>query len=153
METSEKKVETVVRMLDLEERSTLLTVVSRVVAAEKENFKSQLKLSKLYIIIDSDGVEMQIEQRGETLRKRIADWEMVGSKGIRPRMGDREIRGQEKECQFPLPLNNWVVEHLKRGNFSNYMQRDREAKIVELVPMLPAVVCSLLGKFGITIDD
>jgi len=53
MATPEKKVETVVRMLDLEERSTLMTVVSRVVAAEKENFKSQLKLSRLYTIIDS----------------------------------------------------------------------------------------------------
>jgi len=153
MATPEKKVETVVRMLDLEERSTLMTVVSRVVAAEKENFKSQLKLSKMYNIIDSDGVEIQIEQRGEALRKMITEWEMTGSRGSRPRMGDKEIRGQEMECQFPLSLNNWVVEHLKKGSFSNYIQRDREGKIVESVPMMPAIVSSLLGKFGITVDD
>jgi hypothetical protein len=150
---SEKKVETVVRVLDLEERSTLMTVVSRVVAAEKENFKSQLKLNKLYNIIDSDGVEIQLEQRGEKLRKDISDWELTGSRGPRPRMGDKEIRGKELECQFPLPLNNWIVEHLKKGSFSNYIQRDREGKIVESVPMMPAVVSSLLAKFGITGED
>ena len=153
MATPEKKVETVVRMLDLEERSTLMTVVSRVVAAEKENFKSQLKLSRLYTIIDSDEIEIQLEKRGDKLRQDISSWEMLGSKGPRPRMSEKDIRGEEKECVFTLLLNTWVVENLKKGSFSNYMQRDRDAKIVESVPMMPSVVSSLLAKFGITIED
>jgi prolyl-tRNA synthetase len=153
METPVKKVETVVRKLDIEERSTLITVVSRVVASEKENFKSQLKLHRLYEVIDSEGVELQVEQRGEELRDKIAKWEMIGAPGPRPRMTEKEVRGDEKECHFPLTLNTWTVECLKKGSFSNYVQRDREAKIVDSVPMMPSIVSSLLAKFGITLDD
>ena len=68
-------------------------------------------------------------------------------------MSEKDIRGEEKECVFTLLLNTWVVENLKKGSFSNYMQRDRDAKIVESVPMMPSVVSSLLAKFGITIED
>lgn len=150
---ADKKVETVARNLDLEERSTLITVVSRVVASEKENFKSLLKLQRMYDVIDSEGVELQVEQRGESLRGAIEKWELTGGIGPRPRMSEKEVRGDEKECHFPLTLNTWVVECLKRGSFSNYVQRDREGKIVDSVPMMPSIVSSLLEKFGITIDD
>jgi hypothetical protein len=154
MPNPEKKViETITRMLDLEERSVLMTVVSRVVAQEKENFKSQLKLGRLFEIIDAEGVDFDLEKRAAKLRGDTQTWQMMGGQGPRPRMGEKEIRGEEKEYIFPLPINSWITECLKKGNFSNYVQRDQEGKIVESVPMMPAIVTSLLEKFGIRLEE
>jgi hypothetical protein len=134
--------------LDVEERNILQVMCGRAVAAQKENFKGVLKMSRLLRVIDSDLLDDELESRRVIAQKKTDDWVAGGRRGAQPSLSDEEIRGESRKYEFPVGLNSFCLDALKSGQFVGTNPATGESYLLNV-----KACADLLDEFGLELDD